>query len=187
MQRHRHSTGCFVLRLVLIAAALAVGGPADALDQVSLDDLQASMRTLSFVESLPAARAIVVGVVYAPEVPESQAAAVDIAKKIGTMRGPSSRTLQSLVLSASDLDRLGGQLDVIFLAPGVARHPERILGAMSRFHLVSISNDPLCMISGCCVIMVRTDQQVDITVNTALADAVGARFSLVFMMMVKRR
>jgi hypothetical protein len=35
--------------------------------------------------------------------------------------------------------------------------------------------------------MVHTGQRVEISLNTALADVVGARFSLVFMMVVKRK
>jgi hypothetical protein len=35
--------------------------------------------------------------------------------------------------------------------------------------------------------MVRAGQRVEISLNTALADAVGARFSLVFMMVVNRK
>jgi hypothetical protein len=37
------------------------------------------------------------------------------------------------------------------------------------------------------VLMVRTGQRVEISLNTELADAVGARFSLVFTMVVKRK
>ena len=145
------------------------------------------MRTLNFLESLPPKGVIVIGVIYAPDVPGSQSLAVETAKTIATMHGPSSRTLQPVVLSPAGLDKFEGRLDVILLTPGVSRHPERIMGAMVRLHLVSISDDPLCMDTGCCVLMVRTGQQVEISLNTSLAEAVGARFSMVFMMVVKRK
>lgn len=179
--------GPFVLRIMFLATTVLVGQRADAVDQVSLDNLQASMRALNFLESLPAAGAIVVGVVYAPEIPGSQAAAMEIARNLSAMRGPNSRTVQTIVISPRDLDVFQGRLNVIFLSVGVSMHPERILGAMSRLHLVSISDDPACIDNRSCVLMVRTGQQVEISLNTSLADAVGARFSLVFMMMVKRR
>jgi len=160
---------------------------AQALDQVSIDNLQAAVRTLNFLESIPANGAIVVGVVYAPDVPGSEASAVETAKTIGLMHGPNSRAFRVIVLSRSDLEKFQGRLDVIFLAQGVSLHPERILAAMGRLHTVSISSDPACVDTRCCVLLVRTGQQVEISLNTSLATAVGARFSVVFVMVVKRR
>jgi hypothetical protein len=64
--------------------------------------------------------------------------------------------------------------------------PDVILEAILHHRLVSISDDPICIQEKCCVLMVRAGQRVEITLNTALADAVGARFSLVFTMAVKR-
>jgi hypothetical protein len=145
------------------------------------------MRTLNFLESLPTDGTIVVGVVYASDVPGSQALAAETANTISAMHGPNSRTLRPVVLSTTDLDKFEGRLDVIYLAIGAAKHPERILAAMGRLHLVSISDDPNCMDTRCCVLMVRTGQRVEISLNTSLAAAVGARFSMVFMMVVKRR
>jgi hypothetical protein len=160
---------------------------AHAMDKVSVDGLQASIRALNFLESLPKEGAIVVGIVYSSEIPGAQALAVDTAKSLGAMRGPNSRILQPVVLSTSDLDQFEGHLDVIFLAQGVSKHPEKILRAIGRLHLVSVSNDPSCLDTGCCVLLVRAGEHVEISLNTALAASVGARFSLVFMMVVKRR
>jgi hypothetical protein len=161
--------------------------PAHAVDQISVDNLQAAMRTLTFLESLPKEGAIVVGVVYPPDIPTSQILAAETATAIGTIRGPNSRILQPLVLSTNDLAHFDGHLDVIFLVSGASKHPEVILGAMRRLRLVSISDDPGCADTKCCVLMVRTGQRVEISLNRALADAVGARFSLVFTMVVKRK
>jgi hypothetical protein len=185
MQRRKYSTGRLVLTLLVLA--LGFGRSADALDPVSIDDLQAAMRTLSFLESLPTQGAIVVGVIYAADIPGAQALAVETANTLGGMRGPNSRMLQPVVLSLSDLNKFEGRLDVIFLTAGVSKYPGPILGAMNRLHLVSISDDPVCMDTRCCVLLVRTGQRVEISLNTSLANSVGARFSMVFMMVVKRR
>jgi hypothetical protein len=164
-----------------------MGWPTDGLAQVSPDNIQAAMRTLNFLESLPTEAPIVVGVIYAADISGSRVAASETANAIGAMRGPNSRALQPIVLSINELDRFQGRLDVIFLGSGVSVHPERILEAMERLHAVSISADPACMDTHCCVLLVRTGQQVEISLNTSLASAVGARFSLVFSMVVKRR
>jgi hypothetical protein len=187
MRQRKYSTGSLFLRLLLLALTLGAGRPADALDPVSIGNLQAAMRTLGFLESLPAQGPIVVGVIYAPEIPGAQALAAETAATIGAMHGPNSRMLLPVVLSATDLNTFHGRCDVIFLTAGVSRQPERILGAMGRLHLVSISDDPLCIAMRCCVLLVRTGQRVEISLNTSLAAEVGARFSMVFMMVVKRR
>jgi hypothetical protein len=176
-----------VLMLPLSVVMLALVLTVPAISQISVNNLQAAVRTLSFLESLPREGAIVVGVVYSSEIPGAQALAVETAKSLGAMQGPNSRTLQPVVLSISDLDQFVGRLDVIFLAQGVSKHPEKILSAMGRLHLVSVSNDPSCLDAECCVLMVRAGEHVEISLNNALAASVGAHFSLVFMMVVKRK
>jgi hypothetical protein len=175
--------------IVTLFVTLFVGGvpAAHAVDQASVDNLQASVRALSFLESLPKEGNIVVGVVYPSDIPTSEDLAAQTAKVLGAMRGPNARKLQPLVLSTNDLGQFGGHMDVLFLLAGTAKHSDAIVAAMRRQHLVSISDDPLCVDLKCCVLMVHTGQRVEISLNTALADAVGARFSLVFMMVVKRK
>jgi hypothetical protein len=161
--------------------------PMRAMDKVSADNLQAAIRTLSFLESLPREGVIAVGVVYPSDIPNAQALALETAKSIGDMRGPNSRPLQAVALSTIELGTFSGHLDVIFLMPGASKDSELILDAMRRHQLMSISGDPACADARCCVLMVRSGQRVEISLNTALAEAVGARFSLVFTMVVKRR
>jgi hypothetical protein len=70
---------------------------------------------------------------------------------------------------------------------GASSHSAVILDCVRRHHLVTLSDDPLCANAQCCVITVHAGPRVEISLNTALADAVGARFSLVFTMVVKRK
>jgi hypothetical protein len=176
------------LTLLLVVMLFGVVPSAHAAaDQVSVENLQASVRTLNFLESLSKEGIIVVGVVYPADVPTAKSLAVNTAKVISTLAGPNSRTLQPTILSTTDLAQFNGHLDVIFLVAGACKHPELVLGALRRLHLVSISDDPACVDTNCCVLMVHTVGRVEITLNTALADAVGARYSLVFTMVVKRK
>ena len=145
------------------------------------------MHTLSFLESLPKEGTIVVGVVYPSDIATTEVLATEAATVIGTIHGPDSRTLQPIVLSTDSLAHFEGHLDAIFLVPGASKHAEAILGFMRRRRVVSISDDPICLDTKCCVLMVRTGQRVEISLDTSLADAVGARFSLIFTMVVKRK
>jgi hypothetical protein len=173
--------------LILTFFVMLVGVPrASAMDQASIDNVQAAMRTLGFLESLSKDGPIVVGVVYPSDVPNAQAVAEATAQLIGTMHGPNSRTLQPHLISTNELSQFQGHLDVLFLMVGASSHSAVILDCVHRHHLVSLSDDPLCVETQCCVIAVHTGARVEIWLNTALADAVGARFSFVFTMMVKR-
>lgn len=176
------------LTLPLLVMLFAVVPSAHAAtNQISVENLQAAMRTLSFLESLPKDGDIVVGVVYPSDIPTAKALAIETAKDLGAMDGPNSRTLRPVVLSTTDLAQFRDHLDVVYLVAGAPNHSEEIVSALRRLRVVSISDDPACAYTKCCVLMVSTGQRVEISLNTALADAVGARFSLVFTMVVNRK
>ena len=187
MTRPHYITGAPFLIVALFVALFGILPTARAVDRASVDNLQASVRTLGFLESLPREGSIVVGVIYAPDTRGDEALAAETAALLSTMRGPNSRRLQPQVLSIDDLAHFEGHLDVLFLVQGATKHSDVLLDAMRRLHLVSISDDSLCSVTQTCVLMVRAGQRVEISLNTALADAVGARFSLVFMMVVNRK
>ena len=159
---------------------------AHAADSVSIDNLQAAVQTLNFLESLPKGGPITVGVIYASEIANSQQLTAEAVKAIGTMRGPNNREVKAVGISIDDLSHYAGHLDVMYLLIGASNHSDAIVSDIHRLRAVSISDDPACETTKCCVLLVRSGQRVDITLNSALADAAGARFSLVFMMVVKR-
>ncbi len=183
----KHSiTGASTLIVTFLVMLFGTVPIAYCADHVSADDLEAAMRTLNFLESLPKDGPIMVGVVYPSDVPAGKALAAQATAIIGKMRGPGSRQFQPVVVSTDDLAHFDGHLDALFLVTGSSKHSDVIQAAILRHHLVSISDDPICIEAKCCVLTVQTGQRVEITLNTALADAVGARFSLVFTMVVKR-
>jgi hypothetical protein len=175
-------------KLVPTFLVLLLGGVpyAHAADPISIDNLQAAVQTLNFLESLPKEGPIVVAVIYAAEIANSQQQASEAVKAISTMRSPNNREVQAVGISIDDLSRYAGHLDVIYLLSGASNHSGAIVTAIRRLRAVSISDDPACETTKCCVLLVRSAQRVEITLNSALADTAGARFSLVFMMVVKR-
>jgi hypothetical protein len=183
-KQHNHSLSKLILALAVVIFGVAPN--AHAAEPVSIDNLQAAMQTLNFLDSLPKQGPIFVGVVYASEISNSQVQAAEAAKAIGGMRGPNNREVQAVAVSVDDLSRFAGHLDVIYLSLGASNHSDAIVAAIRRLRAISISDDPACMVTKCCVLLVRSAQRVEITLNSALADAARARFSLVFMMVVKR-
>lgn len=174
--------------LAVVAAAIALlGRPATALGDISTDDLQAIARSLGFLDTLPKDGTIAVGVVYAGD---SAAAAGRTAERLNATQGPNSATFKAQGVAVGALAGTTERLDALLLESGVCTDPanaQKIADAVRQRHLVSISTEPACLESKCCVLMVHTDRKVEIVLDTAMADAVGARFSSVFAMMVKRK
>lgn len=158
---------------------------ASAAEPVAIDNLQAAVQTLNFLDSLPKNGPIAIGVVYAPEVANAQLLATETAKALSAMHGPNNRDIQTVVMTIDEVSRYAGHLDVVYLVGGVSGHSNMIVSALRRLRAISISDDPACMVAACCVLLVRSGQRVEITLNSTLAGAAGARFSMVFMMVVK--
>jgi hypothetical protein len=159
-QRFHPKTLTVILALLVMLLGVR---PAVAMDQATIEDVQAAMRTLNFLESLPREGPIVVGVIYPSDIPTAQAVAEVTAQLMGTMRGPNARSLQPIVISTNALGRFEAHLDVLFLMVGASKHSALILDTVSA------------------------GPRVEVSLNAALADAVGARFSLIFTMVVKRK
>jgi hypothetical protein len=158
---------------------------ANATEPIAIDNLLAAVQTLNFLDSLPKNGPIAIGVIYAPEVSNAQLLATETSKALSGMHGPNNRDIQTVVMTTDEVSRYAGHLDVVYLLVGVSNHSNVIVSALHRLRAVSISDDPACMLAACCVLLVRSGQRVEITLNSALAGAAGARFSLVFMMVVK--
>jgi len=158
----------------LFVALFGILPTAHAVDRASVDNLQASVRTLGFLESLPKEGSVVVGVIYASDISDGEALAAQSAALLSAMRGPDSRRLKAQVVSTNDLANFGRPLDVLFLVQA-SKHSDVFWDAIRRHHLVTIPDDPLCSITQTCVLLVRAGQRVEISPNTVLADAVGAR------------
>ena len=178
------------LRDALAAALtllLCTAHAAYAASEVSSADLQAAARALGFLDPLPRDQTIVVGIVYAPNLIGGRASAVQAAEQFKAIPGPNHTSFQTEIISADALAQFANRVDALFLLPGSSKDQAAITEFMRRRHLVSISNDPACMDAKCCVLMVRTTGGVEIVLDTQLAEAVGAHFSSVFTMMVKRK
>lgn len=176
-----------ISRAIVFAAGILTATPSASADEVSLSDLEAATRTLGFVENLPKDGILALGVVFASQAPESRALALDVAERLRGLAGPNSLTIKTDIIAADSISQYAGRLDALFILPGVSGEGAAIADAVRLRRLVSISNDPRCLDQQCCVLMVRTAQDVEIVLNGELAKAAETRFSSVFAMMVKRK
>jgi hypothetical protein len=178
-----------VAAFLVVSLAMTFGSMqlAHAASDVSAADLQAATRAIGFLQNLPHDGSIVIGIVYATQSEASKALATQIAATLASLPGPNKSVIRTKLVSIDSLAQTTERLDALFLVPGISSEGSAIGDAIRRRRIISISNDPSCLDSNCCVLMVRAKPDVEIVLNTVVADAVGANFSTVFAMIVKRR
>ena len=169
-----------------ICTAVTLTFAAGAAD-IGLADLQAATRSLGFLDSLQNRTTISIAVVYGASVRDGKSTASQIAGMLASLRGPGSSTIRTNIVPVEELAQNSQPYDALYLMPGVAASGGTITEYVRRQHVLSISSDPACLNANCCVLMVQAGSGVSIVLDTALADAVGARFASVFTMMVKRK
>ncbi len=171
-----------LLRLVFVGTLATT--PALAADDAA--DLQAATRAIGFLDSLPHDGVIVIGIVYSPGDANREDAS-ETAGRLAALPGPANATIRTVLIPDEALAKGAGRLDAVFLMPLPAPAARAIPDALRMRHVVSISTDPSCLDTQCCVLMIQTRPHVEIVLDTALANEVGARFSPIFTMLVKRR
>jgi len=168
-----------------MAAMIALSAVPTAGAEVTAADLQAAVRSLGFLSSLERRSAIVIGVVYNSADPGSKVLAVRASAELSRLAGPGSSTISAAPVAVQELN--GQRFDALYLTPLAAEHSRTVAEFVRRQSTVSVSSDPACLEAQSCVLMVQAHASMSVVLDTALAKAVGARFSTVFTMLVKRR
>jgi len=159
--------------------------PAAAVEAAAWADLQAAVRALGFLDSIQNRQTVSIGVVYANEADSN--AANQTAGMLSSLRGIGPASVHATAIPLDELIRADRRFDVVYLMPGLVTNGNRIIEYVRQQRVVSVSNDPTCLNGGYCVLMVRAGAGVSIVLDTALANAAGARFASVFTLMVKRK
>jgi len=174
----------------LTAALLLLSGNVDATHasaDVTDADLNAGARALSFLDTRPHDGTIAVGVVYSTAASDGKAVAQRVADRLSDLSGPNTARFQPTLVPIETLSELPEHLDVLYVMPGLSDSAAAIIQVARQRHLLTISSDPACLETKFCVLMVRVERRVEIVLDTALADAVGAHFPSVFMILVTRK
>lgn len=168
---------------LLLAAVFAIGN-ARAADLPSAGDIDAISHTLGFVEGMPHAGKIRIGVVYDGS---AEGGGVDrVIEAIAAAAGPGATRLGAIPIAAADVGK-PANVDALLLLPGLKGFAQGITSAAAGRHLPTISTDPQCIEQQLCVLWVEAQPRVSVTLNTKLADALSVRVSPIFAMMVKRK
>src|SRR6185437_16474758 len=105
-----------VLPLALVTA-LAAGG-ARAADLPSPEDIDAISHTLGFIDGMPRAGTIRIGVVYDGTTEGGRSAAAGVVDAINAAGGPGTTRLGAIGIAAADIGKPAG-VDVLLLMPGL--------------------------------------------------------------------
>jgi hypothetical protein len=162
-----------------------LSAPASVAADVTPADLEAALRSLGFLSSWQNRSAIQIGVIYNGADPASRAQAVRVAADLTRMAGPGSATVSAVALAAQDLS--AQRFDAVYL---VGLGPDSYRASadyIRRVGVVSVSSDPQCLDMQACVLLVQARSNMSVVLDTALAKQVGAKFSTVFTMLVKRK
>jgi hypothetical protein len=186
MQRCRKSSE-FARIAAAVAIAWILSVPAAHAGDVAIADLQATMRSLGFLDSLQHRSVVSIGVVYSANAHDGKNAASQAANAFSAMPGPGSSAIHANVVTVDELLQNSPHFDALYLMPGVAASGSQIADFVRRQHVVSISSDPACLDAKYCVLLVEAGSNVNIVLDTAMALAADAHFSSVFTMMVKRK
>lgn len=170
----------------MLALGCALSVASAAAGAVSQGDLQATTQALGFLDALNNRPVVAIAVVAASNDADKRQEAQAVAGLLGAMRIGKGAAIHTGVMTPDELAQGAQRPDALYLMPGASASP-RIVDFVKRRRVVSLSNDPTCLSSDACVLMVRGGEGVDIVFDTALADAAGARFASVFTMMVKRK
>jgi hypothetical protein len=101
--------------------------------------------------------------------------------------GPGSATVSTTLMAVQDLPQSTQHVDALYLLALPAEGGRSVSDFVRRQNVVSISADPACLDAQACVLMVQARSSMTIILDTALAQAAGAKFSSVFTMLVKRK
>lgn len=185
VKKHRTST-LFAALCCAWAGLTTVVTPARAAE-VSTVELRTALRSLGFLSSLQNRPSLLIGVVYVGSDSGSKAQAVRAAAELAKLAGPGSSTVFALAVPARELGQSSQHFDALYLMPLPPDSGRIVVDYATRQSVVTISSDPACLELQTCVLLVQARTSVSVVLDTTLAKTVGARFSTVFTMLVKRK
>jgi hypothetical protein len=173
----RRRAGAAILARLCLAVALAFPLSAGAASLTAKDAL-IIVKALGFLEPAPAGGTV--AILYGPSA-ASKADAADIAGLFGGGLSSSGGTVTAKPVDAAGLGDGAGFIAVIVAADGPT---DAALAAAKAHKILCVTVSISEVQAGHCVMTVHTDPDVVITVNRAVAQAVGVHFAAALAMLI---
>ena len=158
--------------------------PAQA-EETTAKDLAVAARSLAFLSQRPTGELRTV-IIYAPDQDASRREAEAIASILsGSFTAGRVRLIATppVLIAASNLSALDNK-DVAFVTGSLGAWHAAIAEAAARRHIITVTNDLACVISGNCVMGVRSEPRVQVVINRKLADRSSIEFAPGFRLLV---
>jgi hypothetical protein len=153
---------------------------ASAFAAVTPTDLQVAARALSFMER-PLVGSVRVGILYAPNDPRSVREAEALRDLLGTGLKAGKLELKPLLVKIGDAAT--ARVDLFFLTEFVSAAQASAAGIAVR-KVPCVTTDIPQVVSGACLMGVRSSPKVQIMINRAAAKDSGITFATVFRVMI---
>jgi hypothetical protein len=164
--------------LLIFCSALAA---APALAAVTENDVTIAARVLGFLDK-PLSGAVRVGIVYAPDNPQSTGNAMTLRKIMESGLRVGGLSLTPVLVPIDDVG--AAKVDLLFLAEGVGTRGSKAGDAARTRHIPCVTLDIDQARSGNCAIGVTSAPRVEILVNRAAAARTGVIFAGAFKMLI---
>ncbi len=154
-------------------------------EEMTAKDLAVAARSLAFLSQRPSGELRTV-IIYAPDQDASRREAEALASLLsGGFTAGRVRLIASppVLIPASSLSSLENK-DVAFVTGSLGAWHAAIAEASARRHIITVTNDLGCVISGNCVMGVRSEPRVQVIINRKLADRSSIEFAPGFRLLV---
>ena len=154
-------------------------------EEMTTKDLAVAARSLAFLSQRPTGELRTV-IIYAPDQEASRREAETIASILsGGLSAGRVRLIASppVLITTSNLSALENK-DVAFVTGSLGAWHAAIAEASARRRIVTVSNDLTCVISGNCVMGVRSEPRVQVVINRKLAERSSIEFAPGFRLLV---
>lgn len=149
-----------------------------------IKDIKALSKAVGFIQGGPTGE-VEISVVFDPTNRESAEHASRI-MQVSTKEGSLNKVkFIAKKVPYTNIDFIHSK--IIFITKGMESKYQAILDRAVRIGAITVSTDENCLNKGVCVLVVKTEPDVDILVSMSVAEKIGVEFSSAFSMMITKR
>jgi len=147
-------------------------------------DIKTLTRAIGFMQGGPVGD-VKMAIVYDPYNDLSRDHANEVVEAVRNSDNKNKVRLMGEAVPFSSMEEVTAQ--VIFITKGMEHNYEAILKRAKDLSAITVSTEEDCLIKGGCILVVKTEPDIDILVNSNLATEMEIEFSIAFNMMITKR
>jgi len=176
---------CYMLKRILALAIFLLLPITSSYAQASNKDIATISKAISFMQNGPKGT-LNVAIAYDPSDKESFNYASEVEEALASPVGSGRVKLLGKKVPVQSLNK-NNDYKVIFVTKGLVSKYKKILEDAQNRGIITVSTDVECLDRGGCLLTVETNPNVEISMNTKVADRTGIRFESAFRMMIIKK